>query len=415
MGGRARLLGVVAALALAGVLLALGAAGAGSDEPVYAPAGTLDLFANDTDGDGFAFTPVGDSTPSSVESFTSDNKARISESGVDLTTLRATGSGAGSQLYPGLKGHLFGVRAQAEGSGTPASQINDSGAGGQTLEIELGTASPAGFAWYAQFGLKFKFGATARIQAYDASGGAVGAPAIVTCDGNDCGPDSGDDRLLMTVGSGDASTLFTSVVISIDGPSDGAVSLLDDPGAGFDTFFDLVETFDGELACDDSVSESAGGLTGEFTRLNTTEVETDCGTLKVYNLDVLGGEIQFVPDPPELAAIYRGDLRFPGGTPANPLDDDLEYDQDGLGPADFELMQWCNLEDADGTHTFPGGGLYFPELAGLGTGGADAFPTLDGLAQENGLDPTSCIVAFDTVQGGADHWVVFLNGDPFYK
>jgi hypothetical protein len=427
---RTRLLGVVAAASIAGALLLTTVGTAGSTGPVYAQTGTLDLVANDTDGDFFQFVPDDPTAAVLVETLGANSQGRISESGDDLTTLIPTGPGSGGQLYVGLKDHQIGVKAQGEGNGTPVALINDSGDNGQTLEIVLGPDTPGDYFWYAQVSLKFKFGATVRLQAYNGAT-PVGLPDVVVCDGTDCGADAGSDRLRLEVGNGDSTTLFTSVIISIDAPSDGAAGVIDDPtamaaGEFLDTYFEVVEEFDGELPCDETASELGDGLSAEFIRLNTIgDVAVGCDTLKVYNLGLVAGqEIQFEPNAGVVAA-YRGDLRFPAGTPTNPLTDVLFYDRDGGGPDGFVPTQWCNLltvTPGDTWHQYPSdhpthaNQPYFPELAGLGASGEDLFPTLAGLPNDSdGKTPTSCNVAFETVGGGQKHWTEYLEGDPFYK
>ena len=215
--------------------------------------GTLELFASDADGDGFDFADTGGAT-TDTEIFTTDNRSRLGETDLpqNLVTLTPN-DGATNQTYVGLKDHTFGVRERGEGSGTPAAQIN----GDQTLTIDLdGGDLPGDGASFAELALKFKFGATVSIQAFDATGD-VDDPVLVTCDGggtSDCGSDSGADRDVVRVPTeGEASRPFTGVVISISEPSDGAVSLIDDPG--FETFFNIVEHVSADLSIAKTVDD----------------------------------------------------------------------------------------------------------------------------------------------------------------
>ena len=261
---RSNLLGLaVLVVALIGALL-VGVTTAGSQGvtalsggSTVQDVGTLELFASDADGDGFDFNnDVGATT--ATEFFTTDNRSKLGETDLDqnLVTLTPNG-GATNQTYVGLKDHTFGVRDRGEGSGTPAAQIN----GSQTLTVDLLVGEdadlPGDGASFAELALKFKFGATVSIQAFDATG-PVDGPVLLPCDGggsSDCGSDSGADRDAVRVpATGDASRPFTGVEISIDSPTDGAVSLIDDPG--FETFFNIVERVSADLSIAKTVDDS---------------------------------------------------------------------------------------------------------------------------------------------------------------
>lgn len=217
---------------LAGALLATGGVASGS-----VPGSKLDLQANDTQGDRFVLIQGGSSTH--TQTLTKQGACGIGSSGSVLVALSATASA--NNPAPGLKDHIFGVTAQGEGNGTPCSRIdgNDEGRS-ERLTIELaGSTIGNWYADYAQFGVKLKFGATGRIQALLNGMPVPGLVRTVSCTGGDCGPDSGNDRVLFTLGTSGGGQHFNGVVISVDSPSDGSVSLLDDPAAGLDSYFSL--------------------------------------------------------------------------------------------------------------------------------------------------------------------------------
>ena len=216
--------------------------------------------------------------------------------------------------------------------------------------------------------------------------------------------------------AGETTVPFTEVTISIANPSDGAASLLDEPG--FETYFNIVKEFDGELACngDPALQADEAGTSSSFRRLDVTENDAAQGCddepLKLYDDDIIADEggvkrVQFEPDS-QVQAIYRGDLWFPAGTGAAFLAV-LEYDADGDGGIfDFADMGTCGIRDAVDTADHDESS-HFPELAGLGpTAGADGFPTMP-------AGESSCVVAFDSVIGGDEHWVLRVDADPWYR
>jgi hypothetical protein len=414
------------------VIMALGAGlmvgtslPAGSQEsppPAYFAAGTLDLFADDATGDGFEFIPTDPAAATLTENFSSSNKSELIESGSDLVTLEAFGPSQGKLPYAGLKNHEIGVRSKGEGSGTPASRVDSD----EKLTITLGPDLPGDYAWYAQIALSAKFGADEIIvKAFN--GSTEVASVTDSCVLNDCGSDSGGDRrepLILdgrpSVVGGEPAFLFTSIEISVT--NTGAVSLIDDPLDGFNTYLEIVEEFDGTLACVGDVEDdefaafqsNEDGFSSTFFRLNT---EADnCKVLKPYNDDIDDEdndeivEIQFEPDS-TLKSVYRAELTFPAGTGAQFLAT-LEYDEDGPGPLDFVDLDTCGIRDAS-TYSVVGGttideAAFFPELAGLGSPGADGFPTMPG-------GETSCVVSFSSVIGGDENWVLRVDADPWFR
>ncbi|MDH3259799.1 MAG: DUF5011 domain-containing protein [Acidimicrobiia bacterium] len=203
------------------------------------PGQRLDLVMNDTDGDKFTLGPAGGS-PDYTQAL-SRSGCRVNDpdpSGHLLVELSAEANR--NNPGPGLKDHILGVLAQGEGNGTPCARINGTQLDrGEILRIELaGLIIGHWYADQAQFGIKLKFGATGEIQAFK-DGSEIGTPATFACLGSDCGPDSGDDRHLFELPAVGESYLFDAVEISVSSPADGSVSLLDDPGAGYDTYFTM--------------------------------------------------------------------------------------------------------------------------------------------------------------------------------
>ncbi len=289
---RSNLVGLaVLVVAVVGALLAsVGDAGsqvtALSGGSTVQDVGTLELFASDADGDGFDFKDT-DGATAATEVFTTNNRSKLGETDLpqNLVTLTPN-DGATNQTYVGLKDHTFGVRERGEGNGTPAAQIN----GSQTLTVDLdGADLPGDGASFAELALTFKFGATVSIQAFDATG-AVDDPVLVTCDGggaSDCGSDSGADRDIVRVpAEGEASRPFTGVVISIASPSDGAVSLIDDPG--FETFFNIVENVSADLSIAKTVDDDTPDEGDTITYTVTVTYESGNGpTTELVVTDVL--------------------------------------------------------------------------------------------------------------------------------
>jgi hypothetical protein len=229
---RYRKLAVLAlVVGLVGAMLATAGAASGS-----VSGAKLDLVLNDAGGDSFQLIPAGGST-THTQTLTTQ-ACRVNSSGDPLVALSASANA--SNPAPGLKDHIMGVKAQGEGNGTPCARIDGNAAGrGEQLTINF-TGDTIGnwYADYAQFGIKLKFGATGRIQALLDGVPVVGLFTTESCTGSDCGPDSGEDRVLFTLTAGEGQ-LFNGVRISVDSPSDGSISLLDDPAANLDSYFTL--------------------------------------------------------------------------------------------------------------------------------------------------------------------------------
>jgi hypothetical protein len=372
-------MGLLLVLGLTGLLLVAATAAAQDNLPVYGDYGVLDLVLEDGN-DAFEFTPAGEALPTHFEQLSAGNQCSLNEDGPhDLVELSVTGEfGQGGNLpQAGLKDHLVGVRAKGEGTGTPCVRIDiavpDPDA--QTFSIELGEFFGTDvFASYAQFALKFKFGAAAKVEAFNTHAldpGAVVAFGTAACTGSDCGPDSGGDRLLITVGdplAEDPPDLFDKVVISVTSPADGAVSLLDAPndpalageGETLDTFFNLVQEFDGELECGDVITAVDGDVKGTVIRTGDPDNTGECGEIKPYNFDADAGtsQIAFLPQGSP-GAEYVASLEFGiSHTISNPVT--VQYDP--TGGTSFQALQACDT---------PAGSLSSSVSAALTTLGFD--------------------------------------------
>ena len=223
------------AVGLIGALLATAgvAVGATSTHSNYDNLGTLDLLLNDTDGDRFVFSPA-EGVPDAGPQALGTAGCRVTPTSGDLVELSADAN------EPGLKDHVLGVRAvQGEGNGTPCARINngDGQPDAEKLTIAF-TGNLANYAAdYAEIGLTLKFGATGLVEAfYGTDPNPVWSVEVPCVEANDCGADSGNDRVPVTVDPG-GNLLFDRVEISVVSPSDGSVSLISQPG--FETFFNL--------------------------------------------------------------------------------------------------------------------------------------------------------------------------------
>lgn len=394
-------IGVLVVALVSALLMSTSTAGSQDDDPITVDIGTLELIANDVDGDGFVFNNT-DGVTTHTEEFSSGGQSRLVETDApqNLVTLEATAAGALADV--GLKDHGIGVRAGR--GGQRGSQIT----GDQTLEITL-DGTPGAGATFAEFSFKAKFNSTIIVTAYDADG--VVDTGTKVCDGgSDCGPDSGDDRVTARVPDDPGTTTdrpFTRVVISVS-PVDGAATLIDDDASEgaetFETFFNIVEDYDGEIACDEPEANTNGDISYVFTRIG--DLDEDCLVIKPYDEAITiggpdGDTIEFEPDS-SIESVYRGDLTFPAGTGAA-FFDPLEYDADGPGPGGFVQMLPCIK-----TPVVPGD-LYGETLetvfGEMGTGFYPELPTGE----------ISCVITFDTTAGGFENSVVRLDFDPRYR
>lgn len=366
--------------------------------PVFVDVGTLDLILDESGTDQLLFNAL----PGSGKSDLTDNigtqgACNLKENGPDDPATFTSGP-SGSVVGKKKTGHEIGVRFN-EGNGEPCARIDNELE--QTLTLALGPDLSGLFMDSGNVALKMKFGAQAKVTARN--GMNVVGSLTLACGGSDCGPDSGGDRLNfpLTAANGFTSP-FDSIEISIVGPpSDGAASLIDDPG--FDTYFNIVEEFDGTLECEQTAEETSGGATGAFTRLTPEGAAESCDVQKFYRLVVDPAQIEFIPNA-GVPGLFKGELTFPG-TPANPLTTTLEYDKDGPGPGGFVNTQWCEVRAAVGGEVGT-----FGEL-----NGGNSFPELPSSNDSDGNPPTSCIVAFSTDADGPEEWVVFLTDDPYFK
>lgn len=432
---RRRVFATLISLAMIAAVLAT-ASDSEAAHPNVADVGTLDLILDDvTDVDQIKFLALAGSGLSDLtDDIGTQGACNLKENGPDDPATFTAGP-AGAVVGKKKTGHEIGVRFN-EGNGEPCARIDDSGALGQTLTLKL-DGSLAGYKMdEGNVALRLKFGATAKVELFDSSSATPNTPVAslpAVCSGGDCGADSGGDRVNVAIPAA-SEYHFNSVKISIMSPSDGAAALIDDPG--FDTWFNVIETFDGILPCEGQASETGTFTGGIFSRLDTDEgaVEVGCATDKLYNLavdqdadqDGKMDEVHFVPkNEPGVKAIYRFDLSL-DGVALNPLNNDLEYDKDGfLLGVDFVLMPWCDVidmpaapfsgvwkSDPDGAGPIAIGDLYFPELAGLGPSGGDGWPEIPSTHPTD----TACITSFSTLPNGIEVWSGLFDGeDPFMK
>lgn len=343
-----RLTTFLSLMALLGSLLV--ASSAGADGPFVQDIGKLDLILSDASGDLFEYTsPAGDTIVGTQT--LSESKCKISGPET-LVDLEASALAANPSPSPGIKDHVIGVKAKGEGNGEPCARIND--ANDQMLTMTL-TGNELGdkFIHGAQFGVKLKFGATARVTLFNGNVEVVHAEAECT-EGSDCGPDSGADRKLLELppDDGDGTEYIgDTLVFKVTSPASGAFGILDDPVAGFDSYITIAEEFDGTLNCGDQTD--IGGedeLNGIFWRISNLAEETDPCDLKPFNASVSeqGDVITFAPAAAgsgQNFAAYIGkitSLPYASG-PEQPTKK-LNYDPlDGSGA---RIMEWCDVGNA---------------------------------------------------------------------
>lgn len=297
-GLRWSLAGVVGVMVVLSVLVipALG------DGPVTAEVGTLSLHLN-SDGDRIVFDPVA-SGPNLVQSLSQSN-CKLSSSGASLVGIVGSGTQVNKKPFAGLKDHRIGVGQTGEGNGEPCARIDKDL--GQVLTLSLTGQLSGRSIGYAEIDLGFKFNGDAVLQLK--KGGPSGTlvdTVTVLCSGlSDCGPDSGgsdNERVILYLDQGDdpgdghwqsfaIDGAFDTIVIKPgNAASSGVVSLeggfngaLPGPlGAGLgttDSLFQLVDTFDGEIACDETeplLSGESGTATFLIYRGFDTTGEPDC-------------------------------------------------------------------------------------------------------------------------------------------
>lgn len=390
-----RVLATLVSLAMIAAILATAASESEAAHPAVVDVGTLDLILDEaTNVDMLFFDALAGPGSDLTDNIGTQGACNLTENGPNNPATFSAGP-PGATVGKKKTGHEIGVRFN-EGNGEPCARINDSGPLGQTLTLSL-DGSLTGFKMDGgNVALRLKFGATAKVELFD--GATLVGTFMAVCTGSDCGSDSGGDRVNVPIPA-DHDPHFDRVTISVASPADGATTLIDDPG--FDTWFNVIEVFDGALQCEGTASE-ANGPTATFTRL-TPEGDNTCEVTKLYRLAITA-QIDFIPSA-GVVGLYRGDLTFPN-PPTNQLSALLEYDKDGPGPGGFVDAQWCDTRTAVGAEIGD-----FPEL----NGGND-FPDLTTMSNDSdGLAPTSCIVAFSQTTDGPEEWVIFLTGDPFYK
>lgn len=331
-----------------GATSALSAAGAGEE--------TLRLHLG-SDGTNFVYSNEGDPITQTIGT---PKNCRIT---VDGPLAAVTGSDQG----PGLKDGSIGIKTGGS-TGVPCARVD----GTEDLTVAL-KGVPDAVA--ASLDLEFKGDVqvdivvsrgTTEVDTFQirAGGGivpgqgvdgsetapftatATAAQPIANCrNASDSGPDAGpNDNCYVTIepeSSFDAVTFRpVSGEISLEGSSDYGNN------PAFDTVFTLAG-FSGELGCteaDNTATIDEGNVFGTFTRLENTD-GSEC-VLKPYTLDadIAAETLSFVPvdnaGAPQPAA-YQGTVKFAPKSSANPFTSKLEYDQDDVGPLDFEFMPWC--------------------------------------------------------------------------
>lgn len=271
------LAGVVGVMVAVSVLVipALG------DSPVTTDVGTLRLHLN-SDGDRVVFDPVAPG-PDLVQTISQSN-CKLSSSGASLVGIVGSGTQVNKKPFAGLKDHRIGVGQTGEGNGEPCARINKDL--GQVLTVSLTGLLDGQSIAYAEIDLGFKFNGDAVLQLK--KGGSTGTlvdTVSVPCSGvSDCGPDSGgsdNERVILYLTGttpppaghwqsfaidGVFDTIMiepgsaaSSGVVSLEGGFDGA--LPGPVGAGLgtgDSLFQVVEAFDGDIDCGDTVTLGGG-------------------------------------------------------------------------------------------------------------------------------------------------------------
>jgi hypothetical protein len=366
-------LAVVVAAMVAVSVLVIPALGQG---PITTEVGTLFIHLN-ADGDRVVFDPVAVG-PNLVQTL-SETNCKLSSTGDSLVAIVGSGTQANKKPFAGLKDHRIGVGQNGEGNGEPCARINRDL--GQALTVNL-TGLLAGEAiGYAEIDLGFKFNGDAVLQLK--KGGPSGTlvdTVTVPCSGSsDCGPDSGgsdNERVVLYLtgtppppaGHWQAFAIdgtFDTIVISPGAASsNGAVSLEGGHdgsppgpiGAGLgtgDSLFEVVEAFDGEIDCGETVT--LGG--GDDPTFQTTRANDTNGGCKgpadglLFNFDAgVEGDRKFVDfvteavdgDPATVAQFLEVITWTFDDPPAVPGEDQfrtLSYD-DHVGAGE-RVMPWC--------------------------------------------------------------------------
>ena len=314
-GWRWSLAGVVGIVAVVSLFIipALGT------EPVMGDVGVLRLHLN-SDGDKFVFDPV--AAGSDQIQTLSQGNCKLSTT-ASLVSVVGAGANASKQPFAGLKDHRLGVGQKGEGTGEPCARINKDL--GQSLTLSLAGTLDGAAIDYAEIDLGFKFDGDAElVLKRGGSNGTLVDTVTVPCNGqSDCGPDQGgndNERVILHLAgeapaAGDwqafqVAGIFDTIVIKPGiAATSGVVSLeggFNGSGPGplgqslstNDTLFNIVEVFDGEIACGELAEP---GATYDITRGDDTDGECkgpDNGLL--YNFEAgsetVGGEVRLFVD-----------------------------------------------------------------------------------------------------------------------
>ena len=379
-GLRWSLAGVVG-LVVAASLLVIPALG---DGPITTDVGTLRLQLNSS-VDRVIFDPIAPG-PDVVQNLSQTNCKLASN---NLLSITGSTTQVNKQPFAGLKDHRIGVGQRGEGTGEPCARINQSL--GQSLTVQpIGVLDGMAID-YAELDLGFKFDGVATLVLSRGGVEISDSPITVECNLlSDCGPDSGgNDNVRVVL---DVSEPFDTIVISTD-TIGGAVSLEGGLGGTGDTFFHLVEAFDGEIDCLESVTLGSGNATNHITRGNDTnggcKGPTD-GLL--FNFDSGVDEsgrlfVDFVTEPVAGSAVSQflevitWTYASPPAVPGNAQQKTLFYD-DHVGAGE-RVMPWCLIE---------------PRVGGTLPPGLDPTDVLPG-------DHTSCLIDSDSHVTLTGAWV----------
>jgi hypothetical protein len=227
--------------------------------------------------------------------------------GDNARALLSIDDSGGTRNYPGLVSNGFGVKTKNNCSTSQGRIVP-----GQTLTLALGGYFVDEVAIdMLEVDIEGKFNAELSV-----SLDGIDLPNELLPDGDsDNGPDSGpSDNTLVTIGGDGVYSFHTvtfgpgppdsSAEVSIEGGGDGTVTggtLRTHFGVN-QTLFRLVttKTYDGDLACGTSVTESDGGVAAtevEVSRLANKDNECEEITPTVlYNLDIEDTSVLFDPD-----------------------------------------------------------------------------------------------------------------------
>ena len=360
------------------------------DGPITAELGTLRLHL-DSDGDRVIFDPTAPGS-NQVQTLTAPN-CKLTSTGASLVSFVGSAAQANKNPFAGMKDHRIGVGQNGEGNGEPCARINKDL--GQALTLSLIGALNGQEVGYAEIDLGFKFNGSATLELRRA--GAVVSTITVPCGGaSDCGPDSGgsdNERVILWLDPADnpgtghwqafqiagafdtisikpsGSVAAAKGVVSLEGGFNGSpagplgVSLGTD-----DTLFQMVESFDGEIACEEN-EILIEGEDATFSITRGFDIDGGCkgppdGLLFDFEAGTEGNElfVDFIAEPvdanPDTVAQFLEVItwRFDAPPDVDGGDDQhrtLSYD-DHVGDGK-RVMPWCLEDPRNGSGNLPGG------------------------------------------------------------